>query len=308
MNSKIKSHISHALPYIGLVLVLLIFGIATKGKSLSSANLSLIMGQLFTIILSAIGVFFVMTMGSLDFSQGSVIGICCYVAAWLSKVSIPFAFFCAILCGALFGLANGILVAKFKVKSFVATICIMFMFRGLLQFLCQAYKPEATARILTMDNFVVKLIITIVLLAGGFVLYNYTPYGRHIRMMGSGEMAVAYSGVKINKVKILTFVFAGTMAGIAGVFLLLRTGGIIATSGNLVETDVMISLVLGGLPVTGGMKSRFSSVVIGAMLLMVLGNGLVLVGVGVVIQQLFKGIVFLIIIIVAMDRNAEVVK
>ena len=308
VNPKLKTYLGYALPYIGLILVLAVFGIATNGSSLSATNLSLIMGQLFTVILSATGVVFVMSMGSLDFSQGSVLGVCCYVAALLSKVSIPLAFAAAVACGALFGLINGILVAKLKVKSFVATICIMFMLRGLLQFLCQVHKPGVAAKILTMDVFSVKLIITVVLLIAAFILYDFTRYGRYVRMIGSGETAVAFSGVRVDRIKILTFVLAGVMAGVAGIFLLLRTGGIIATSGNLVETDVMIGLVLGGLPVTGGMKSRFSSVVIGALLLMVLGNGLVLIGADVVIQQLFKGLVFLIIIIVTMDRNAEVVK
>ena len=127
-------------------------------------------------------------------------------------------------------------------------------------------------------------------------------------MIGSGETAAEYSGIRVSAVKITSFVIAGGLAGVAGIFSLLRTGGVIATSGNLLETDVMISLVLGGLPVTGGMKSRFSAVIIGALLLTVLENGLVQLGASVVVQQFIKGIVFLIVIIVTVDRKAEIVK
>ena len=200
------------------------------------------------------------------------------------------------------------MVAKLKVKSFVATICIMFMLRGLLQYLCQGFSPKASAEILKMDIIGTKLAVAFLILMAAYIVYTYTPFGRYVRMIGSGEIAVKYSGVNVNAIKIVSFVIAGTLAGVAGIFSLLRTGGVIATSGNLLETDVMISLVLGGLPITGGMKSRFSAVVIGALLLTVLANGLVQIGASVVLQQMIKGIVFLAVISVTMDRNADLVK
>ncbi len=308
INLKNKKNIGVVLPYVGLILVVVFFAIATKGQSLSITNIQLIVGQLFTSLLCATGVIFVMSMGSLDFSVGSTMGICCFVATLLSTVNIPLAFLMSIICGMLVGFLNGVLVAKARVKSFVVTICIMFALRGLMQFLCQNYLPSVSYKILLMNNTLVKSLVTLAIIVVAGIVYTYTPFGRYIRVLGSGEIALRYSGVREKNIKIAAFIISGGMAGIAGIFSLLRTGSVIATTGNLMETDIMIALVLGGLPVTGGMKSRFSAAIIGTLLITVLGNGLVQLGAGTVVQQLIKGIVFLAVIIVTINRDEEVIK
>lgn len=296
-----------SIPYLGLLFVVALFALLTGGNTLQLNNLRLIAEQSLTILISASGVIFVMAMGSLDFSQGSLLAISCYVAAWLSNISFVLAAAGAVAVGAAIGSLNGFLNARLKVQSFIATICTMFIFRGLAAFLTTNTAPKIPFSIYSLDRFSGKITVVAVLLIAGFVVFRCTKFGRYVRMIGAGEVAAEYSGVRVPRVKIAAYTVAGAMAGVAGVFSLIRTGSVTATTGNLLETDVMIALVLGGLSVAGGAKSRFSAVLIGSILLAFLGNGLVQIGAEPIIQQLVKGIVFLITIIVTTDRKAATV-
>ncbi len=302
MNNKM---IKSMVPYLGLVIVVVFFAVITRGKILEWNNLSLIIGQLFTTVISAVGVVFVMSMGSLDFSQGSILAVCCYVAAILSGIHVWAGILGAILAGAFLGGLNGILVARLKVRSFVATICTMFILRGFVRYLTSKHSANASIEMLHLNLFPAKLLIALLIIAGGYVLYQYTGFGKSARMIGAGETAAEYSGIQVKRTKVLVFVFAGMLAGAASIFSLLRTGSVISTTGNLLETDVMIALVLGGLPITGGARSKYSPVIIGVLILAFLDNGLIQMGASTVIQQLVKGIFFLLAIIVTTDRRSD---
>ena len=118
--------------------------------------------------------------------------------------------------------------------------------------------------------------------------------------MGSGETAARFSGVRTDRVKFFTFVAAGALTGLAAFVNVIKVGSITATAGNQLETQILISLVLGGLPITGGAKVRFSNIIVGT----VLNNGLVMLGFESATQQLIKGIVFLIFVALTIDRKA----
>lgn len=302
-NSKIKSY----MPIFGLIIVITLFAVLTGGKTLQPKNLRLVTEQAITVIISAAGVVFVMTMGSLNFSQGSLLAVCCYCAAWVSNINVPLAFVAAIAAGCAIGVVNGVLHGCLKVPSFIATIGTMLILRGLVIFLTTNYMPPIPYIIYGMDNLSVKLIVVVILLISGFLVFNYTKLGREVKAIGAGETAAHFSGIKVTKVKVTTFAIAGAMAGVGGFFSLLRTGVVTASTGNLLETDVMIALVLGGLSVSGGSKSKYSAVLIGGLLLAFLENGLVQLGVDITTQQLIKGIVFIITIILTTDRSRDTV-
>ena len=304
---KGKAILRNSIPYWGLIIVIVLFTILTKGNTLQPQNLQLVAEQSFTILISAAGVVFVMSMGSLDFSQGSLLAISCYVAAMFSGTNIALAIIGAVGTGIAVGIFNGFLNAKLKVQSFIATMCSMFIFRGLVSFLSTNYIPKIPFTIYEYDNFGVKIAVIAALLVTLFVVYKYTKLGRAVRAIGSGEVAARFSGVKVEWVKITAFAIAGAMAGVAAFFTLTRTGSITATTGNLLETDVMIALVLGGLSVSGGAKSRFSAVLIGGLIITFLVNGLVQIGAEPIVQQLVKGLVFLVTIIATMDRSSDMV-
>ena len=118
------------LPFIGLVVIVVVMNILTEGKILTAKRLRLLLSQVYYPMIVATGVFFIMTLGSIDFTEGSTLGVASIVVSWLSFYSIPLAIVGGILTGAAIGALNGFFHVKFKLQSFIVTVCTMYLFRG----------------------------------------------------------------------------------------------------------------------------------------------------------------------------------
>ena len=149
-----------------------------------------------------------------------------------------------------------------------------------------------------------KITITCIVLAGAFFVYRFTKVGPAVKAIGAGETAARFSGVCTDRTKFLTFVCAGAITGIAAFVNVIKVGSITSTAGNQFETQMLIALVLGGMPISGGAKARFSNIIVGTLIYTVLNNGLVMVGLDTASQQLVKGIVFLACVSLTIDRKA----
>ncbi len=292
------------LPFIGLVVIVVVMNILTEGKILTPKRLRLLLSQVYYPMIVATGVFFVMTLGSIDFTEGSTLGIASIVVSVLSFTSIPLAILGGILTGAAIGAFNGFFHVKFKLPSFIVTICTMYLFRGVCAYLTTQTAVPASGAIKALDQDWLKITITVVVLAVAFFLFKFTRIGNDVKAVGSGETAARFSGVKTDLVKFLTFVSAGALTGLAAFVNVIKVGSITATAGNQLETQILISLVLGGLPITGGAKVRFSNIIVGTLMYTVLNNGLVMLGFETQTQQLIKGIIFLIFVALTIDRKA----
>ena len=252
----------------------------------------------------ATGVFFVMTLGSIDFTEGSTLGVASIVISRLSFSSIPLAILGGILTGAAIGAVNGFFHVKFKLQSFIVTICTMYLFRGICAYMTTETAIPASAAIKALDSDNLKIGITVAVLVVAWLVFRFTRVGNDVKAEGSGETAARVSGVRTDKVKFLVFVAAGALTGLAAFVNVIKVGSITATAGNQLETQILISLVLGGLPITGGAKVRFSNIVVGTLMYTVLNNGLVMLGLESATQQLIKGIVFLVFVALTIDRKA----
>lgn len=303
-KKDLKAFITGRFSYIGIVILLVFFGIVTKFKSLSAGNLLLILQQSYVLLICATGVFFVMSMGSLDFSQGAIVGVASIAVVLAGQEHIVTGLIAGVLVGVAIGLLNGVLHAKFKIGSFIVTICTMLAFRGLCAFLTTDSPYSAPIYMYMMDADKFAIPIVLIVLAAGFIVSRYMKAGQYVRMVGAGETAARFSGIKIRKVKILAFAAAGALAGLAATINVIRVGSITASAGNLIETNVMIALVLGGLPVSGGAKTKFSSVILGVIMLSILNNGLVLLQIEPNLQQLIRGVIFLVIVGITTDRKS----
>ena len=260
----------------------------------------LLLSQVYYPMIVATGVFFVMTLGSIDFTEGSTLGVASIVISELSFYSIPLAILGGILTGAAIGAVNGFFHVKFKLQSFIVTICTMYLFRGI----STETAIPASAAIKALDSDNLKIGITVAVLVVAWLLFRFTRIGNDVKAVGSGETAARFSGVRTDKVKFLVFVAAGALTGLAAFVNVIKVGSITATAGNQLETQILISLVLGGLPITGGAKVRFSNIVVGTLMYTVLNNGLVMLGLESATQQLIKGIVFLVFVALTIDRKA----
>ena len=307
--SKLRTFLSSdtfkgMLPFIGLVVILVVMNILTEGKILTPKRLRLLMSQVYYPMIVATGVFFVMTLGSIDFTEGSTLGLASIVISKLSFISIPLAILGGILTGACIGAINGFFHVKFKLQSFIITICTMYLFRGVCAYMTTETAVPASAAIKALDQNWLKISVTVAVLLVAWFLFRFTRIGNDVKAVGSGETAARFSGVKTDRVKFLVFVAAGALTGLAAFVNVVKVGSITATAGNQLETQILISLVLGGLPITGGAKVRFSNIIVGTLMYTVLNNGLVMLGYESQTQQLIKGVIFLLFVALTIDRKA----
>ena len=292
------------LPLIGFVVIIVVLNIMTAGKILTPKKLRLLFSQIYYPTIVAVGVFFVMTLGSIDFTEGSTLGVASLVVSALSFINVPLAILGGILCGAAIGAINGFFHVKFKLQSFIVTICTMYLFRGVCAYFTTETAVPASAAIKAMDNNALKIGITVAVLVVGWFLFRFTRIGNDVKAVGSGETAARFSGVHTDRVKFLAFVCAGALTGLAAFVNVIKVGSITATAGNQLETQILISLVLGGLPITGGAKVRFSNIIVGTLMYAVLNSGLAILGYDPQTQQLIKGVIFLIFVALTIDRKA----
>lgn len=295
------------LPIVGLVVVFLLFNILTNFRMMG--NMSLVLSQVYVTMISAMGVFFIMTMGGLDFSQGSILGIASIVVCMLSKVSIPLAIVGGIVAGAAIGAINGYFYVYRKIKSFIVTICTMFLFRGFIKYLTTNSPVAGSAKLINYDSTALKVTCTIVILVIGFVIFRFTKFGTYLKAIGAGEKAAMFSGIRTDRMKFWIYVLAGAITGFAAFINVIKVGSVTSSGGNQLETQILIALVLGGMPISGGAKVRFENIVVGSLLYIVLNSGLTMMGFTTQMMQLIQGIVFLIFVAVFADRESiQVIK
>lgn len=292
------------LPLLGLVVIVVLMNILTEGSMLQPKKLKLLLSQVYYPMICATGVFFIMTLGSLDFTQGSTLGLASIVVGWISFYSIPLAILGGILTGAAIGAFNGFFHVKFKLPSFIVTICTMYLFRGLCAYLTTDAPMPASMQMKALDEDWIKVSVTLFVLLIAFIVFRFTKVGPSVKATGAGETATRFSGIRTDRLKLLTFVAAGALTGVAAFINVIKVGSITSTAGNQLETQILIALVLGGLPISGGAKVRFSNIIVGTLIYTVLNNGLVMLGYDTATQQLVKGVIFLAVVALTIDRKA----
>ena len=290
------------LPILGLVVVFIVFNVLTKGRMVQ--KLSMAMSQIYVTMIAATGVFFIMTMGGLDFSQGSILGMASIVVCMVSKTSIPLAIVAGICTGAAIGAINGFFYVNRKIKSFIVTICTMFLFRGIIKYLTSNAPVQGSAKLIMLNTDRIKLICMLLVVLMGLFAFQFTRFGICLKAIGAGEKAAKYAGIHTDRMKFMVYVLAGAITGFAAFINSIKVGSVTASGGNQVETQILIALVLGGMPISGGAKSRFVSVIIGSALYVVLSSGLNMVGLSTQAQQLVQGVVFLVFVAVFADRES----
>ncbi len=305
-NSNILNNLSFhdLLPIIGLIIIIVVFAFMTDMRIVQLKSVRLILSQVYVLMIASTGVFLIMTLGGLDFSQGSILGIASIVISCLSFKSIPLALIAGILAGAAIGAFNGFFLVKFKIASFIVTICTMFLFRGLCAYITTDAPVAAVTNITELNLTWLKIVLTVSLLFITYFIFNFTKLGICLKAVGAGETAARFSGIRTDLTKFLVFVVAGGITGFAAFLNVIKVGSITATAGNQLETQILIALVLGGLPISGGARVRFSNIIIGTLIYCILNNGLVMLGYDTAVQQFIKGIIFLIVVAMTIDRKS----
>lgn len=297
------------LSVIGFAVILCLFTALTGGKIIEPSNIKLLLSETYVLLIASTGVFLLMTMGCIDFSQGSILGVSSIVICYLSNYNIFLAILGGMAIGAAIGAINGFFNVKRKIPSFIVTICTMFLFRGVCAFLTTNSPVYAGENIFNYNTVSIKLIITIIIVLVVFLIFHFTKLGYNLKAIGSGETASRFAGIKVDQTKWIIFMVAGMITGLAAFLNVIKVGSVTSTGGNMLETEIMIALVLGGMPISGGALVRFSNIILGVFTYRVLSTGLNMIGLTTEMQQLIEGVVFIIVVAIFSDRNStQVVK
>jgi len=311
MKNKMMKYMDEMLPFIILIVMLLIFTATTGGSIFSGSNLMLIVKQTLNVIIAALGMLFVGALGGTDITQGSLVGFagaCATVAALGHGMAAAVA--AALAAGLISGLFLGIINAKFKVPSFMCSLAMLIALRamGTVAMGGSSSGLKVPGFIIALDQNALKTPVVIALVAAVWYVFNKTPFGACCRAIGENENAVKFAGVNVSKVKIIAFGLSGLFTGIASLFVLARVGGCSTTLGLGFEMRVMMAMFIGGIPVEGGSGTKLYKMLVGAFMITLLENGLVLTGSSGSITQLIRGIVLLGVVYLTISLKKKVAK
>jgi len=307
--------------FIALIAVLVFFSFAAP-NFLSAANWILMSKHVALNAFLAIGMTFVIITGGIDLSVGSIVGLCGMVAGGLILngidlgIGYPVYFniyeivLITLMVGILFGAVNGLLITKLNVAPFIATLGTLYVARGLSllssdgrtfpnlvgseEYSSTGFGMLGSGRFFGLPFSVWLLII--VALCAAYVARS-TPLGRHIFAVGGNERAARISGVRVNMVKMFVYMFSGFCAAIVGLIISSELMASHPATGESFELNAIAAAVLGGTSMSGG-RGTILGTIVGAFVIGILSDGLVMMGVSSFWQMVIKGLVIIVAVVV----------
>lgn len=292
-------------------------------RFLTADNTWNVMRQISVNMIISVGMTLVILTGGIDLSVGSILALAGAVTAGMLKFGaeftdlnlyIGFTLLGAVTGGVLVGTAlgwfNGVTVTRFKVPPFVATLAMLTIARGLTMLWTGGFPITGLGENMAFIGtgwflgVPVPVWISAIVVLAAIILTNKTRLGRHIYAIGGNETAAILSGLKIRKVKIIVYSIAGALAGIGGIIVTSRLDSAQPNAGFGFELDSIAAVVIGGTSLSGG-KGTILGTVQGALIIGILNNGLVLLNVSPFWQQVIKGFVILLAVIIEKFNSKE---
>ncbi|KQW31626.1 sugar ABC transporter permease [Rhizobium sp. Root274] len=307
--------------FVALILVFAFFAIAAP-NFLSGANMLIISKHVALNALLAIGMTFVIVSGGIDLSVGSIVGLCAMVAGWLVLYGIDLQIgwslqfntieICLIVAvvGVLVGLINGLLITKLNVAPFIATLGTLYVARGAALLFSDgrtfpnlagnADYGSDTFRLIgsgSLFGFPLSVWIMVVVALAAAYLATRTPLGRHIYAVGGNERGAALSGVNVDRIKLFVYMFSGFCAALVGLIIASQLQASHPATGETFELNAIAAAVLGGTSMSGG-RGRIGGTIVGAFVIGILADGLIMMGVSSFWQTVIKGLVIIAAVVV----------
>lgn len=312
MNKGKKIDLSNMTSIIALLILCIVISIAQPAFR-TAGNIINILQQVTVIAVLALGVNVVIFTGGIDISVGSVLGFTGIIMGKLivekgmpAVVGVTAALIVGILCGTF----NGIMISKFKLQPMIATLAMMSMARGAALTLADGQTITGYS-----DGFrwigigeiggtqiPVQILFMVLIFLLAFYLMRYRKFGRYIYSIGGNEEATRLSGINVDKYKTLAYTISGLCAAIASVILVAKLNSAQSTAGENYEMDAIASCVIGGTSLLGGFGSVWGTFV-GAIIMIVIRNGLNLMNVSANLQKLVIGVVILLAVLADSIRH-----
>lgn len=311
----------HMRTFVALILVFTFFALAAP-NFLTAANMLIISKHVALNALLAIGMTFVIIAGGIDLSVGSIVGLCAMVAGYLVLYGIDLGIgwsiqfntleicFIVLVVGVFIGLLNGLLITKLNVAPFIATLGMLYVARGAALLFSDGRtfpnlggNPEYgsdTFRLIGSGaalGIPLSIWIMVVVALSAAYLATRTPLGRHVYAVGGNERGAALSGVDVDRTKIFVYMFSGLCAALVGLIISSQLQASHPATGETFELNAIAAAVLGGTSMSGG-RGRIGGTVVGAFVIGILADGMIMMGISSFWQTVIKGIVIIAAVVV----------
>lgn len=315
-----------------VLILLLIFFSITANNFLSASSLLTVARHVALYGILAIGMTYVIITGGIDLSVGSIVGFSGMIAGGLIEqgltlkmfgvtlyFSVPMVVLLTVLLGAALGAINGIVITKCKVAPFIATLGTMYIWRGFANIRSDGATFsklsgneglgntgfEFFGRNLAGTPIPVGVIILAVIAVVAGIVLTKTPFGWHVLSVGGNERASQLSGIKVDRIKIWVYTFSGFCSAIVGIIATSQLVSAHPKTGDSWEMNAIAAAVLGGTSMAGGVGNILGTVV-GAFVIGVINDGMTMCGVTEFWQQIIRGLVIIIAVIIdQVQRNMQ---
>lgn len=301
-----KDTVRAYLPVFALAFVIILFAVLSGGTTLRISNIRQIGLQSCTYIIAGLGILFTMSLGNMDMSLDGIICLCGALGLLMAEMFgnwlvFPVIFLLAVACEMVIGGLNILL----GINSVIVSFAVSFFGKGVAGYLIanrtkSLQLPAEFSFLYNVPLFYAVMIAAIVVVV---VLFHYTKLGRNIMNIGSNPNASRAAGINVTKYKLLAYLVAGLMMGLAVVMTVVRSGSAGATSGSGFHVTLLLMMVIGGASLTGGTKEKVLNVIAGVFMLLFLENGLTVIGVSPNMIGLIEGIIFLASVTLTFDRD-----
>lgn len=296
-----------------LVIIVVIFAAIKPETFFTIDNLLTIVRQVATMGLVALGVSFLMLTGNLDFSVGKVYAFAGVICALLYQIglNIWMAIIISIIACVIISMTTGFISMKFNIPMLIVSIAMMQVVDGINMILTDGatiYGLPKSIKFLGQGYVLgiplAVIVFVVVALIVSFVL-NETYLGRYFFAVGGNTETARLSGINVNKVKMIASIICGLLTGIAGIIMMSRSFSGSPYNGTSMGNDVISAAVLGGVSISGG-TGKTSGVVTGVLIIGVLSQGLVMIGLSSNYQNMIKGAILILAVI--MDERSKIMK
>jgi len=308
--------------FIALFLVTIVFSIIVP-NFLEAANIQIMAKHVALNAILGVGMTFVILTGGIDLSVGSLVGLTAMIAGLLINEGLRLPMFgviayphtwlicvIALIVGTLMGSITGFIITRFNVAPFIATLGMLYVARGFAMLLNNGYTfPNLVGRpelgntgfpLLGAGEFLginYSIWIMIVYMLVALFVSKRTPFGRHVFAIGGNERAAELSGVKVNRTKMLVYMISGFCAATVGLIIASQLVAAHPATGTDFELNAIAAVVLGGTSLSGG-RGGIGGTLIGAFVIGILSDGLVMLGVSSFWQMVIKGLVIVVAVII----------
>lgn len=312
----LKKHSAQVAAYSGLVLCIVFFTILTPifGESIwSAAKIKTLMQNVIVLALMSVGATFVYSLGSMDISIGRQVGLYATLTVIIGNAtgSLVWGILLSLVISVVISAINGAAGEVLNIHPVISSLVFQMVISGVSSVMYNSLGSRNVALMNTIDVsifrqtwFMILALVIEVLIVG--YLFNFTKLGKNAKAIGANPTAARQSGINLVQYKVYAYIIMGVCVVLAALFQMGYTASASDSTGTGFEMNVMVALILGGMPLSGGMKSKVSCAIVGSFTYALLSVGLPMLGVAANQVFVIKAVLFLIVVVLTCRKKTGV--